>query len=121
MQVTVATTLRVTDPNNIAVTVSTDGTAVVSWAHKTRDFPSQERAEDFADGIAAGMRVAGFAAQVTIYVPETDDDLLDMGALDAWAQRSGGDAVDTAEVDPVERRLAREAEAGRFIAEAVGL
>lgn len=89
-----------------------------------RQFADQSAAEHYAAGVAAGLRACGRSCEVVIDVPEDDasaDDLLDMGALDAWAQRAGGDAVEAAEVDPVERRLAREAEAGRFIAEARGI
>ena len=56
-------------------------------------------------------------------VPEADDaeDMLDMGALDQWAQQRADRTAIDPEADPVERRLAREAEAGRFIAEVRGL
>ena len=93
---------------------------------------AQEDAEHYAAGVAAGLRACGRSCEVVIDVPEeatsddgtgyeTDDDMLDMGALDQWAQQHEGRAAVDPEADPVERRLAREAEAGRFIAEARGL
>lgn len=92
--------------------------------YRSQGFADQSAAEYYAAGVAAGLRACGRSCEVVIDVPEDDasaDDLLDMGALDAWAQRAGGHAGEAAEVDPVERRLAREAEAGRFIASATGV
>jgi hypothetical protein len=88
-----------------------------------RAFSAQEDAEHYAAGVAAGLRACGRSCEVLIDVTEGEnaDDMLDMAALDACAQRLGHPADIDPEADPVERRLAREAEAGRFIAEARGL
>lgn len=112
-------TIRIT----IAKSAVTNGFTVSSVGTSIhRDLPTQEAAEHYAAGVALGLRACGRSCEIVIDVPEDDaDDLLDMAALDAWAQRAGGDAVEAAEVDPVERRLAREAEAGRFIASATGV
>lgn len=84
---------------------------------------AQEDAEHYAAGVAAGLRACGRSCEVVIDVPEADDgeDMLDMGALDQWAQQHADRAAVDPEADPIERRLARDAEAGRFIAGAAGL
>lgn len=92
-----------------------------------RYLPSQSSAEHYADGLAAGLRVAGHMTEIVIDVPEEptvsedDADLLDFASFDAWAQDHGIARAETPEADPVAVRLAREAEAGHYRAKVLGL
>lgn len=122
--------LSLTAPNLITVAVALDGTASVSWAGRARPgFADQSAAETFAEGIVAGLRAAGYRAQVTIYVPEQVDaaedadlpDDLGFADLDRAAMGLGAPHVPTPEVDPVAARLARDVEAGHYRAAALGL
>ena len=83
-------------------------------------FASQEAAEGFANGLAAGLRFAGRGAvEVHLDVPDLDvpDPFFD--DLDMFAMGHGLPAEP--EMDPIERRLIRDCEAAQFRASHLGL
>lgn len=92
-----------------------------------RSFTAQPAAEHYADGVAAGLRACGRTVDISIDVPEEptisedDADLLDFASFDAWAQDRAVARIEAPECDPVEARLARDAEAGHYRADALGL
>lgn len=88
-----------------------------------RTFDDQRAAEHYADGVANGLRACGHTARVDLSaLPSEDDaDLLDFASFDAWAQDRAIARAETPEADPVAARLARDAEAGHYRAQALGL
>jgi hypothetical protein len=84
-----------------------------------RDLEARDPEAKWLNGQSADIAALNVALDSD--VGDVLEDMLDMGALDACAQRFDRPAESDPEADPVERRLAREAEAGRFVAEARGL
>lgn len=101
-----------------------------------RTFTDQPAAEHYADGVAAGLRACGRTVDISIDVPESEDqgplnlsddpehtieDDLGFADLDRMAMDRGIPCIPSPEADPVARRLARDAEAGHYRAAALGM
>ena len=91
-----------------------------------KTFADQPAAEQYADGVAAGLRACGRIVDISIDVPEEptvsedDADLLDFASFDAWAAERAEARTAGPEIDAVSARLARDAEAGHYRAAALG-
>lgn len=113
------------DTRHIRVMV-TSGVPTFDLLHLSpmeRLFDDQRAAEHYADGVANGLRACGHTVRVDLSaLPSEDDaDLLDFASFDQWAQDRAVARAETPEADPVARRLARDAEAGHYRAQALGL
>lgn len=114
-------------PNHFVVGVADQHYSGDLCSDITKTFTDQSTAEHYAAGVAAGLRACGRPCEVVIdvseeeTVSEDDADLLDFASFDAWAAERAEARAAGPEVDAVSARLAREAEAGRFIAEHHGL